>query len=61
LAIATQSGVYVILNGEVVKKFEGKISYTPTAVAASAAGIEIAVGADVSFLISTGTITQLQG
>jgi len=59
LAIATQSGIYVMLNGEVMKKFEGKINYTPTAVTASAAGTEIAVGADVSSLIFTGTATQL--
>lgn len=55
LAIATQSSVYVMLNGEVVKKFEGKINYTPTAVTASAAGTEIAVGADVSPLTSMST------
>ena len=56
LAIATQSGVYVMLNGEVSKKFEGKINYTPTAVAASAAGTEIAVGADVSSLTYNYTL-----
>lgn len=61
LAIATQSGIYVILNGEVVKKFERKINYTPTAIAASATGTEIAVGADVSSLILAGTITRFQG
>ncbi|RPB19551.1 WD40 repeat-like protein [Terfezia boudieri ATCC MYA-4762] len=71
LAIATQSGVYVMLNGEVVKRFEGKINYTPTTVTASAASTEIAVGADNnkvyvysasdSALIETAVLTDSRG
>ena len=50
LAVATQSGVFILQDGIVQKQLAGKINYTPTSVAASASGNEIAVGAEVSSL-----------
>lgn len=49
LAIVTHSGLCIMKDQQVIKRFAGKLNYTPTAVAAAASVTEIAVGADVSY------------
>lgn len=49
LAIVTHSGVYIVKDQQIIKRFAGKLNYTPTAVAAASSNTEIAVGADVSY------------